>query len=1662
VTASAKPGGLRERRFLRPGFIRVALLVVAVFSLAMLTASGASAACGNPVACENALPGDVPSDWQVNGIGDSTIQGYATQFSVNAGQTESFKIKTPSSAYHIDILRLGYYGGDGARIVASGIKPTATLPQTQPSCLTDSSTGLIDCGNWSVSASWTVPSNAVSGMYIAHLVRDDSLDKGGDSQIPFVVRNDSGHSDVVVATSDATWQAYNAYGGNSLYTCTVACPPGNPLAYKGAYAVSYNRPFDGAFSTDAGASYLWYVEYQMIYWLEENGYDVSYLSDSDLDSKPSLLQNHKLFMSSGHDEYWSENEYQGVKAALAHGVNLAFFSGNEMFWKTRWANSQDGSNTAYRTLITYKETHFNAPTDPQDPPTWTGAWADPRFSPPADGGVPANSLTGQEFLVNSGSGDLTVPSRYSKLRFWRNTAVANLSSGQTLTLAPGCNTLGYEWDADADNGYRPAGLFDLSSTTLNNVQPFIDYGSLTGTGTETHHLTLYRAPSGALAFGAGTVQWAWGLDEVNAWAQAGAPAGCSPDKNIEQATVNLFADMGVQPTTLISGLTPATQSSNTTPPTSRITSPTGGASFNDGTATTIAGTASSSGGVVAGVEVSTDGGNTWHPATLTTPDGASVSWSYNWVAQGNPSTTIMSRATDDSGNIEAPAGGVSVNVSCPCSLWGSGTPGGAPDSVDGNAVTIGMKFTSDQFGTINAIRFYKVSTNTGTHVGSLWTANGQLLESVTFTNETASGWQQANLATPVTIMPNTTYVVSYFAPNGHYAGTDSYFYRAPSPNPWGGATFNNPPLHAVMNNTSANGVFAYGSSNQFPTDTDRGDNYWVDVQFTASPAPGQVTGVKATAGNGAAYVTWSAPSTGGVPTSYTVTPYINGSAQSPTTVTGMPAPTGAAVTGLSAGTSYTFTVTASNPNGTGPPSSQSNAVTPSSGSSIPAFVQQVSAHGTGTSISVTPTSSLTVGNRLVVVAGVFSNSHAIASSVTDSAGDGFVELSHFTAPDGTEMSIWSGPILSGGGTTPPKITLTSSGSADLGIAASEYSGLSPVSDTTVVDQQAHASGTTTVAATVASGATPATTASNELAIGAYVDSGWSNTLTAGTGYTQRSNVSNTQDVELLTEDQLEAPAGATPNATVATGPNTPWVIETIVLKGQASAPPSAPGAPTNVSATAGNQSATVSWTAPSNGGSAITSYAITPYIGTTAQTPTVVSGSPPATIATVAGLTNGTAYTFTVMATNGVGTGPESVASNSVTPAAPPGAPTSVSATGGNGQAMVSWTAPANGGSAITTYTVTPYVGATAQTPTTVIGSPPATTTTVTGLTNGTAYTFTVSASNAVGTGPASNPSNSVTPAAPPGAPTSVTAAAGNAQATVSWTAPATGGSVITSYTVTPYVGTTAETPTVVTGSPPTTSAVVTGLTNGTTYTFTVTATNSAGSGPASAPSNTVTPTAFIVPAFVQQVAGHVGSATSLGVTPGSNITTGNRLVVVVGVWSGPGATAASVTDSAGNKYVELLHFKASEKTEMSVWTAPITAGGGTRPTITVKPTAKADLGIGALEYSGLSTATDATAVDVMAHASGTTSGSATVASGATSPTATVNELAVGLYVDSGFGDTLTAGSGWTPRLNVSPTNDIEFLGEDQIEAAGATPNATTGTGSKTTWLMSTVVFKHS
>ena len=747
----------------------------------------------------------------------------------------------------------------------------------------------------------------------------------------------------------------------------------------------------------------------------------------------------------------------------------------------------------------------------------------------------------------------------------------------------------------------------------------------------------------------------------------------------------------------------------------------------------------------------------------------------------------------------------------------------------------------------------------------------------------------------------------------------------------------------------------------------------VHINAAGSTVPGVPTGVSAAPGNHQVTVGWTAPSNGGSPvTSYTVTPYAGGAALTPVTIpgsVGAPPATATVVGGLTNGTAYQFTVSATNGVGAGAASAATAPVSPTTTPPV-AVVQQSTAHGEGSVMrSVSLGTATSVGNRMVVEVGVWGATRPTARSVTDTAGNTYTEVSHVTGAEGTEQSIWTAPITSAGA-TPPTVTATASASADIGMSALEYSGLSTAAGATAVDVTRSATGTSGGTSTVYSGPTAATTAPG-LALGFYTDSGFGSAPGPSAGWTARSSIYLADDIDLLAED-LPVAAGSTPNAGAYPKANVVWLMSTVVFKTAAASMPTAPAAPAGVSATAGNAQATVTWTAPAGGGSPITSYTVTPFVGSAPQTPVTVSGSPPATTATVPGLTNGTAYTFTVSATNAVGTGPASAASAPVTPSAPvapvaPAAPTGVVATAGNAQVTLAWTAPANGGSPITSYTVTPFVGSAPQTPVTVSGSPPATTATVPGLTNGTAYTFTVAATNAVGTGPASAASAAVTPVVPESTP----------------------------------------------------------------------------------------------PTFVQAVSAHGGPSSTRGVVLPAAVTTGNRIVVEVGAWSGSGAKASAVTDSAGDTYTEVAHSTASEGTELSVWTAPVTAGGGTKPTITAKASGSADLGVAVTEYSGLSPAAGAAAVDASKSATGTASSAMTVFSGATAAT-TGTGLALGFYADSGFGTTPAASAGFTTRTSIGGASDLDLLVEDQAAAAGATPNAGSATTSGTVWLMSTVVFKAS
>ena len=1004
-----------------------------------------------------------------------------------------------------------------------------------------------------------------------------------------------------------------------------------------------------------------------------------------------------------------------------------------------------------------------------------------------------------------------------------------------------------------------------------------------------------------------------------------------------------------------------------------------------------------------------------------------------------------------------------------------------------------MKFTSEASGSITGIRFYKAATNTGTHIGSLWSASGTLLASATFTDETASGWQQVNFSTPVAITAGTTYVAAYLAPNGHYSATSAAF---------SSAGVNNPPLHALANSTSANGVYAYSSTSTFPSSTFNATNYYVDAMFTASSPPGQVTNVNATAGPGSATVSWSAPTSGGHPTTYTVTPYIGSTAQTAVTVSGSPPATSVTVSGLKPGTEYTFKVQASSANGTGLVSGASNSVTPTA-LTAPGTPSGVSASSATTQALVSWTAPSSNGGSAITgytvtpyIGSTAQTPIQASASATASTVTGLTNGTSYTFTVTATNAIGTSPASNASNPTTPQDTIfdfATPTTIDSGDPGSVELGVKFTSDVngTVTGVRFYKAATNTgthIGSLWSSSGTllAQATFTNETA------SGWQQvnfsspiSITAGTTYVAAYLAPNghysaaasafssaaTNNPPLHALANTTSPDGVYSYSSTSTFPSSNFNATNYYVDVLFSATLT-PGQVTGVGATAGAGSATVSWSAPSNGGP-VSTYTITPRIGSTAQTPVTVSGSPLATSTHIEGLTGGTSYTFTVQASSSIGSGPASSPSSAVTPTAAtaPLAPTGVSASAATGQALVNWTTPSDdGGRPLTGYTVTPYVGSTAQTP--IQASASATSATVTGLSSATSYTFTVAATNTIGTSQASSASNAVTPqntifdfstpttidsgdtssielgvnftsdvngsvtgirfykaqantgthigslwtasgtllaqatftnetasgwqqvnfntpveitagstyiaaylapnghysatssafssaatnnpplhalansttpdglytysptstlplssfnatnyyvdvlfsATPtPGQVTGVSATAGAGSATVSWTAPNNGGPV-TSYTVIPYIGSTAQTSVTVSGSPPVTNTTISGLASSTTYTFKVQASNSNGSGPISSPSNAVTTATVTPPSPPTEVSASPGTSQALvSWTPSSNggsPITGYTITPYIGatpqapVQTGPSSSSATIGGlTNGNSY---------------------------------------------------------------------------------------------------------------------------------------------------------------
>lgn len=490
------------------------------------------------IATENALTAG-RSQWdplKVTGHGDITVAGFARSISKNVGETMEFSVDGIATV--IDIYRVGWYGGDGFRKVAS----ITNTPTSQPEAVTiPNSNGATTCTAWSVTASWAIPADAVSGLYLA-LVR--SVPGPNAFYISFIVRDDDAVADIIYKTSDSTWgAAYNHYGtkssinGKNVYGSGVGV--GNIM--DRSLAVSYHRP---VITRGTVEQTFWMAcEMPLIRFLERQGYAVKYISSVDLDRDPAIL-NGGTFISSGHDEYWSQSMRTNVETWRDERAGKSIFmSGNEVFWRTRHVTIGDEVQ-----MWCYKDT-MPGPSgvtrnagDAYDPVTWTGTWKDTRWP----GRRPEWLLTGTDFRMN-GVNDFDAPipkNPYGGHKVWGGSALVD--GNITLT-----RVIGFE--ADSARPTQPdASVRMLAAYTRNiNGMRADDNGqNYTGNGDLTWGIVAQRYAGGGLTIGFGTCQWAWTLDGTH-----DRGTGTEVSLTAQQMTVNMLRDLGAEPVTLMSGIT---------------------------------------------------------------------------------------------------------------------------------------------------------------------------------------------------------------------------------------------------------------------------------------------------------------------------------------------------------------------------------------------------------------------------------------------------------------------------------------------------------------------------------------------------------------------------------------------------------------------------------------------------------------------------------------------------------------------------------------------------------------------------------------------------------------------------------------------------------------------------------------------------------------------------------------------------------------------------------------------------------------------------------------------------------------------------------------------------------------------------------------------------
>lgn len=510
----------------------------------------------NAIAAENSLPGTVRDNWFLGSDGTNpTIAGYTDKASYQPGESVNFKVDSTGNPFRVEIYRLGYYGFEavGARNV---LGQRAYLPGTvvaQPAPVVNSVLGSTSC-NWTTNATWQLPANALPGFYYVAFRRTDATSNFASGH--FIVRSASVANKVAFCVPDMTYQAYNCWGATTDNGGQTGTWTGRSLYSKGvgvnypnrSYAVSFDRPY--SVQSAQTNTYVFDSEYSLIHFMEAQGYDMTYLSNLDLDGDVDLLKTVKLIVLAGHQEYWTTNVYDCIKGAVESGVNMLSASSNTALWHVRF----DPSDSFRRTVICYKGS-ATADISPGwtgsgfDPLTYTGTWRDTRKNP---GGVNnldirrENSLTGQMFTINAPVNiAVQVPFVSKSLPIWRNSsAIQALTSGQAYTAQFG--KFGDEVDIPDGSAGQPTNMVLLSPTPASWTAGANAAGTLFNTaGSGNLSFTLYRHSSGALVFNTGS--WR-GWQGVSRWARSTyGNTVTSVDANWQNALLAILYDLGAQP-----------------------------------------------------------------------------------------------------------------------------------------------------------------------------------------------------------------------------------------------------------------------------------------------------------------------------------------------------------------------------------------------------------------------------------------------------------------------------------------------------------------------------------------------------------------------------------------------------------------------------------------------------------------------------------------------------------------------------------------------------------------------------------------------------------------------------------------------------------------------------------------------------------------------------------------------------------------------------------------------------------------------------------------------------------------------------------------------------------------------------------------------------------